>query len=479
MNEPVPQHAEDIWNECAAIIKDQVSEMVWQSTFKNVSPRAVQNTSLIVSVPNQFIKEKLERRFAPLIADELETVSMGRLDTLIVNVEVIEEAAVDDYPEFSIPRDETHGSPHSGVHHKLPPQTEPAVQSKINPQFTFENFISGPSNSFTHAAALRVAEEPGEAYNPLYIYGVTGLGKTHLLGAIANYVQEHYPALLVYLIPTESFMNEFVQAIRTKQLYEFKERYRKADVLLLDDVQFLAKKETLQSELFYTFNALYEAHNQIVLTSDCLPAEIPTIESRLRSRFQMGLITDVQPPDIETRLAILEHKISEAHRRYVNKEILLHIAEQVPNNIRELEGALNRICAYASLNNRKISMPEAQEQLDDLFPSSFQNSIKLEDILKTCSEYFHIPIHDITGVSRRQPVVQARHTAMYLIRELTDLSFPSIAEKFGGRDHTTVLHATKKIKGQMSERQEVYRIVTQLNRIIRNRFGSASDDLAA
>ena len=453
--------------------------MVWQSTFKNVSPRAIQKTSLIVSVPNQFIKEKLERRFAPLIIDELETASMGLIDTLIVNVEVIEDDDVDDYPELSIPRDAAHGSLASGEYHQLSSQTEPPAKSKINPQFTFDNFISGPSNSFTHAAALRVAEEPGEAYNPLYIYGVTGLGKTHLLGAIANYVQEHYPALLVYLVPTETFMNEFVHAIRTKQLYEFKERYRKADVLLLDDVQFLAKKETLQSELFFTFNALYESHNQIVLTSDCLPTEIPTIESRLRSRFQMGLITDVQPPDVETRLAILEHRISKMDIEHISNEILLYIAEQVPNNIRELTGALNRICAYASLNNRKISMLEAQEQLEDLFPSSFQNSIKLEDILKTCSEYFHIPIHDITGVSRRQPVVQARHTAMYLIREMTDLSFPSIAEKFGGRDHTTVLHATTKIKKQMTERQEVYRIVTQLNRIIKNKFGSASDDLAA
>jgi len=453
--------------------------MVWQSTFKNVSPQAIQSASLIVSVPNPFIKEKLERRFAPLIADELEAVSMGALDSLIINVEIVEEMDDEDYPELTIPHGDGHGATTSGMHRAATPKVEPSAKSKINPQFTFEKFVSGPSNYFTHAAALRVAEEPGEAYNPLYIYGGTGLGKTHLLGAIANYVQDHYPTLLVYLIPTESFMNEFVQAIRTKQLYEFKERYRKADVLLFDDVQFLAKKETLQSEFFFTFNALYELDNQIVLTSDCLPAEIPTIESRLKSRFQMGLITDVQPPDIETRLAILEHRISKADSQRVSKEILLYIAEQVPNNIRELTGALNRVCAYASLNKRKISILEAQEQLEDLFPSSFQSSIKPDDILKTCSDYFHIPIHDITGVTRRQPVVQARHTAMYLIRELTDLSFPAIAEKFGGRDHTTVLHATTKIKRQMTEKQEVYRMVAQLSRMIRNRFGGASDDLAA
>ena len=231
--------------------------MVWQSTFKNVIPQAIQSASLIVSVPNPFIKEKLERRFAPLIADELEAVSMGALDSLIINVEIVEEMDDDDYPELTIPHGDGHGAPTSDMHRAATPKVEPSAKSKINPQFTFEKFVSGPSNYFTHAAALRVAEEPGEAYNPLYIYGGTGLGKTHLLGAIANYVQDHYPTLLVYLIPTESFMNEFVQAIRTKQLYEFKERYRKADVLLFDDVQFLSKERNAAiGILFYVQRSL-------------------------------------------------------------------------------------------------------------------------------------------------------------------------------------------------------------------------------
>ncbi len=446
--------------------------MVWQSSFRDIEPQTIQGSSLFVYVPNQFIREKLERRFRPIITDALERASNGILSSLMINVKIVPESEEEGFDAMSY----SGAGPEVNSNSEIEPANTQHSHLRSNdlnmPRFTFEKFVCGPSNSFTHAAAMRVAEEPGEAYNPLYIYGGTGLGKTHLLGAIANYVQTHYPSKLVWLITTETFMNEFVQAIRTKNLYEFKDRYRKADVLLIDDIQFLAKKESLQSEFFYTFNALYESHNQIVITSDCPPVEIPTLEERLRSRFNMGLITDVQPPDIETRLAILEQKINEQHRKYIKHDILLYIAEQITNNIRELEGALNRVCAYAALHKQEISKMEAQEQLHDLFYTASKQPIQPKHILKVCSDFFDVAIDDIIGTSRRQQLVHARHVAMYIMRELTDLSFPAIAQIFGGRDHTTVIHAEKKIKRQLAERHDIYLRVTQLTRTVRTKYGS-------
>lgn len=455
------------------MVKRQVSDKLWPTTFSEIRPAAVKDGQLVVCVPNQHIKERLTSQFLPTITKALATVSKGNIRTLLINVEIQEDEeeeigelnelgqAITNFTESQVKKEQDIAEL----------EKKNILWEAFNEKFTFERFVSGPSNSFSYAAARRVAEEPGHAYNPLYIYGGTGLGKTHLLGSIGNYIRTHYPDKLIWLIPTETFMNEFVRAIRDKTLIEFKERYRHADVLLFDDVQFLAKKETLQGEFFHTFNALYDTDRQIVLTSDCPPSEIPTIEERLRSRFNMGLITDVQPPDLETRLAILQKKLPVSSERYINQDILAYIAEKITHNIRELEGALNRVCAYATLHSRPISEWEARDQLQDLFSAPRKHIIKPENILGECSPFYDIPIRDITGTSRRQPIVHARHVSMYIMRELTDLSFPAIAQVFGGRDHTTVIHAEKKIKAQMASDKDIYSEITKLIRTINNKHG--------
>jgi chromosomal replication initiator protein len=337
-------------------------------------------------------------------------------------------------------------------------------------RLTFEDFVIGSSNRFAHAAAQAVAETPGRSYNPLFIYGDAGLGKTHLLQAVGNYVAAHYPTYRVQYVSSETFMNRFVEAIRNKQLPEFKDRYRRNDVLLVDDIQFMEGKEGLQEEFFHTFNSIQQEGGQIVLTSDRSPDSISTLEDRLRSRFKMGLVTHIQPPDVETRLAILRKKAEQTPSDVqVPDDVLLFIAESVTDNIRELEGALTRVAAYSSLNHEPCTRAMAISILSDLISSTSPLIITPDLILSKTTELYGFPHDDLIGGSRRRPLVTARQVSMYVFRELTDMSYPAIGRAFGDRDHTTVIHAVDKISKLMPERREIYDQVSTLISSVRAR----------
>jgi chromosomal replication initiator protein len=322
--------------------------------------------------------------------------------------------------------------------------------------------VIGSSNRFAHAAALAVAEAPAQAYNPLFIYGGTGLGKTHLLQAIANYVHEHSSNLTVRYITSESFMNDFINALRDKRIEGFKHRYRSTDVILIDDIQFFEHKERIQEEFFHTFNSLYEAGGQIVISSDRPPREIATLEERLRSRFEWGLITDIQPPDLETRIAILSKKVKTDEIHISDPELLSFIAGRISTNIRELEGALTRVVAFSSLTGRPMTVDLAQEVLKDVFPQGEAAQVSIQRIQETVSDRFGLSLAELTGEKRSQSIVYPRQVAMYLSRELTDSSLPKIGKQFGGRDHTTVIHATSKIARLIREDRSVYNLVQEL-----------------
>jgi chromosomal replication initiator protein len=332
----------------------------------------------------------------------------------------------------------------------------------LNPKYTFDSFVIGSSNRFAHAAALAVAEAPAQAYNPLFIYGGTGLGKTHLLQAISGYVVEHSHELSARYVTSETFMNDFINSLRDKRIEGFKQRYRHYDVLLIDDIQFFEHKERIQEEFFHTFNSLYEAGRQIVISSDRPPRAIATLESRLRSRFEWGLITDIQPPDLETRIAILRKKVKTDAIHVPDSQVLTFIASRISTNIRELEGALTRVVAFSSLTGRPMTVELAQEVLKDVFPQGEIPEISVEQIQQTVVERFGMSLGELTGDRRSQSIVYPRQVAMYLCRELTDSSLPKIGKKFGGRDHTTVIHATSKIAKLIQEDRNVYNLVQEL-----------------
>jgi chromosomal replication initiator protein len=336
----------------------------------------------------------------------------------------------------------------------------------LNPKYTFERFVIGASNRFAHAAAVAVAEAPGKAYNPLLVYGDSGLGKTHLLHAIGHYAAEVYPGTRVRYVSSEEFTNDFINSIRDDRASAFHRRYRDVDVLLIDDIQFLEGKIQTQEEFFHTFNALHNANKQIVITSDRPPKEFAELEDRLRNRFTWGLITDVQPPDLETRIAILSKKAA-ADRLAVPADVLAFIASRIDTNIRELEGALVRVTAFASLNRQPVDLALAEVVLKDLVHTSAAPDIGASAIIAATATYFSLAIDDLLGASRSRTLVTARQIAMYLCRELTDLSLPKIGQEFGGRDHTTVMHADRKIRKLMAERRSVFNQVTELTNVIR------------
>ncbi len=466
--------AEQLWTECAAALREQVSEAVWLTTFSVVTPLRAQGTTLHVAVPSSVVKERIENRYHALVKGALADIGEEAVELSIgVQTGAAVTSATGD-TEIS-----------TGVHREIPSDggagsaaetleavvaADPSASATgllVNPRYTFDAFVTGTSNRFAHAAALSVAETPARSYNPLFIYGDAGLGKTHLLQAIANYVGENYPTYRVRYVSTEQFLNQYVDAIRQATLGEFKKRYREVDVLLLDDIQFIEGKEGLQEELFHTFESLYQANRQIVLSSDRPPDAISTLEDRLRSRFKMGLTTEINPPELETRLAILRKK-SEREPIAPSPEVLEFIATHITNNIRELEGALIRVCAYASLTGEPLSIDLAERVLGDILSDTQPRPITPELILSSTAEMFGFTVDDICGKSRRRPLVTARQIGMYVMRELTDLSYPAIAREFGGRDHTTVIHAVEKIGALMKERRQIYDQVTELTQRIRN-----------
>ena len=460
------ESANQLWTTCAAALREQVSEAVWLTTFSVVTPLRLDETVLDVAVPSSVVKERIEGRYLTLVTGALADIGSPGI-ALRIDVQTAEAPTGTHEP--SEPDDFASGSGRHTASAPTPAAVaeQPALGLPVNPRYTFDAFVTGTSNRFAHAAALSVAETPAKSYNPLFIYGDAGLGKTHLLQAISNYVRENYPTFQVRYVSTEQFLNQYVDAIRQSTLAEFKKRYREIDVLLLDDIQFIEGKEGLQEELFHTFESLYQGNAQIVLSSDRPPDAISTLEDRLRSRFKMGLTTEINPPELETRLAILRKK-SEREPISPSYDVLEFIATHITNNIRELEGALIRVCAFASLTGQTLSVELAEHVLSDILSDTQPRPITPQLILDQTSEMFSFPVDEIRGQSRRRPLVTARQVGMYVMRELTDLSYPAIAREFGGRDHTTVIHAVEKIGGLMKERRQIYDQVTELTQRIRN-----------
>ncbi|GAB3457553.1 chromosomal replication initiator protein DnaA [Kineococcus endophyticus] len=349
--------------------------------------------------------------------------------------------------------------------------TTKVENARLNPKYIFESFVIGASNRFAHAAAVAVAEAPAKAYNPLFIYGESGLGKTHLLHAIGHYAQNLYPGVQVRYVNSEEFTNDFINSIRDDKAQAFQRRHRDVDVLLIDDIQFLSNKVQTQEEFFHTFNTLHNASKQVVITSDLPPKQLSGFEERMRSRFEWGLITDVQPPDLETRIAILRKKAI-GERLEVPDDVNEYIASKISSNIRELEGALIRVTAFASLNRQPVDMSLAEIVLRDLIPNDETPEITAAAIMGQTASYFSVTLDDLCGTSRSRTLVTARQIAMYLCRELTELSLPKIGQHFGGRDHTTVMHAERKIKQQMAERRSTYNQVTELTNRIKKQAGA-------
>ena len=461
---PVTDAAE-LWTTCAASIRDQVSDAVWQTTFVGARLVRVDGGTLVIAVPSLLVKERIEGRYLWMVRDAVADAGAPELDlSIVVDAPV---AIEDDEGQMVLDLRDPDPARPSGTAPAPSGRRGSGPSEPVQGKYTFEAFVTGTSNRFAHAAAQAVAETPARSYNPLFIYGDAGLGKTHLLQAILHYVNAHYPSYQVRYVSTETFLNEFVEAIRTNTPSEFKRRYREIDVLLVDDIQFMEGKEGLQEEFFHTFNSLYQANRQIVLSSDRPPDSIPTLEDRLRSRFKMGLITDIQPPDLETRMAILRKK-SESESRPIDEEVLTFIAENVTDNIRELEGALIRVTAYASLTQQALTVDLARHALADIIGNQQSRPITPKLIIEKTTEMFGFTVDEIKGASRRRPLVTARQIAMYAFRELTDLSYPAIAREFGGRDHTTVIHAVDKIGALMRERRQIYEQVTELIQTIKS-----------
>lgn len=466
--------ASDIWDSASSILRSQVSDGVWLSTFAQIDPVDMSADALVLGVPNALVRERLDGKYRALVE---EAVSESSTIDLRVRFEMSTTPTLFDHldePQIAVSVSETPPGPtlqEATAHIDL---SDSSAGADVARRYTFDSFVAGTSNRFAHAAALSVAERPGGSFNPLFIYGAAGLGKTHLLKAIGHYINDQYSHLTVKYVSTETFLNELIDSIKNSEGNAFKKRYRSIDVLLLDDVQFIAGKERLQEELFHTFNDLHGKGHQIVLSSDRKPDEIPTLEDRLRSRFKSGLLCDVQPPEIETRMAILRKK-ADRDGYFLPNEVCEFIAENITNNIRELEGALNRVTAYANIHSEAMDRELAEQVLRDVISDSKPRPITIKMILTETIAQFSFSLEDLTGRSRRRPLVNARQVAMYVARELTDLSFPAIAQEFGGRDHTTVMHACDKIATQMIEKSQTYHDVTTLDRAVRAR-AKAGDD---
>ena len=458
------------------VVEDlQPHQRAW---LRDSEPVTLHENMAIIAVPNDFTRSQLEGRLRPQLEDALSERFATEIRIAVTVNPALDRHPVDAplgrqvdeamnppidmstiAPAPPAPRAAPSGAP------SLDQQKPSALETRLNPKYTFETFVIGSSNRFPHAAAVAVAEAPGKAYNPLLVYGESGLGKTHLLHAIGHYVRSLYTGAKVRYVSSEEFTNEFINAIRDDRQDRFKRRYRDVDVLLIDDIQFLEGKTQTQEEFFHTFNTLHNANKQIVLTSDRPPKRLEALEDRLRNRFEWGLITDVQPPDLETRIAILRKKAA-MDRLTAPPDVLEFIASKIHTNIRELEGALIRVTAFANLNRQEVDMTLAEIVLKDLIPDGGEPEITASLIIAQTAAYFGLSIEELTGPSRGRHLVMARQIAMYLCRELTDLSLPKIGAQFGNRDHTTVMYADRKINQLLAERRAVFNQVSELtNRV--------------
>jgi len=460
-----PEAADDLWQAVSRLLRAQLGDATYRTWLAGVQALDLHNGVLRLSVPHQVARQRIETAYAGAISDALRQATDTAIDIQLL-VETAPRETIDDPGPDALsfspgPTITAASAPSRTLDHP-----DERVGVALNPHYTFEEFVIGASNRFAHAAAMSVAEKPAASYNPLFIYGDSGLGKTHLLHAVGHHLCQLFPTKRVRYVTTEIFMNEFVEAIRTNSRPDFKRRYREVDLLLVDDVQFMQNHERLQEEFFHTFDSLHGSGSQLVLSSDRPPKAMATLEDRLRTRFEWGLQTDIQPPDFETRLAILRHKARAQGFNDTPDEVLSFIATHITNNVRELEGALIRVAAYASLTRIPATEDLAREVLADDLRTKCSRVITPQVILDETAKMFSWTIEDLCGRSRRRPLVTARQIGMYVFRELTDYSYPQIAREFGGRDHTTVMHAVEKITDQMAERRHIYEQVSELiNRI--------------
>ncbi len=450
-----PQPLASQWDSFKQVVQDEVSVGAWQTW---IAPLRADHTesALTLEAPSEFHRSWVRDRYLSALRRATVSVYGPNVD---IHLAVAEEKPLAKTAVAEPPAPTQPATPQQA---RLPM----AGESRLISKYTFDNFVVGSSNRFANAAAMAVAEQPGSQYNPLFIYANAGLGKTHLLHAVGHHRNELAPGAVIRYVTSEQFFNEFINGIRRKRMDEFKARYRTIDLLLLDDVQFFDGKEQILEEFFHTFNSLYEAGKQLVITSDRHPKHLSTLEDRLRSRFEWGLLTDIQTPDVETRLAILRSN-AEFAPTPVPQDVLEFIAESVSTNIRELEGALTRVTAYAALTHERIGLAMAQEVLRDLVPSADAKPLTSDDIIDRVAHYSGTTRDDLLGPSRRQPLARHRQIAMYLCREYTDLSLPKIGKAFGNRDHTTVLHAVDKIKTLMRTDADIYKDVTSLSHDLR------------
>ncbi len=505
--EPDPLALDEVWTRAIAGLPDGALSPQHRAWVRLTRPLGLVEDTALLAAPNEFAKDVLDTRLRPVIAAAL-SEAYGRDIRVAVTVQPppagepaaqAEQTAPVERRVAPVPVDDgLDGGPgpydrraddhrsYSGAFGDSyrssresddvrpfpgrPPGDagRPAEPARLNPKYAFETFVIGASNRFAHAAAVAVAEAPAKAYNPLFIYGESGLGKTHLLHAIGHYAQHLFVGARVRYVSSEEFTNDFINSIRDSKAETFRRRYRDVDILLVDDIQFLEHKEGTQEEFFHTFNTLHNANKQIVISSDRPPKQLSTLEDRLRTRFEWGLITDVQPPDLETRIAILRKKAAQ-DRLAAPPDVLEFIASKISRNIRELEGALIRVTAFASLNRQTVDLSLAEVVLKDLIPADGGPEITGATIMAATAEYFGLTMEDLCGSSRSRVLVTARQIAMYLCRELTDLSLPKIGQMFGGRDHTTVIHADRKIRAQMPERRATYNQVAELTNRIKTR----------
>jgi chromosomal replication initiator protein len=470
----VMSDAQRLWSTCAALLRAQVSDLVWHTAFEGVRATDFDGRMLTLGVPSTLAKERIEGRYLGLVQDALvEAGAAGAQLRLQIDVAPPPELWSVQMPaERPAPGPLPAGDqgtpgrgPGGGAGQASRSGSDDDTGTELNPRYTFENFVIGGSNRFAHAAAQSVAEMPARKYNPLFIYGDAGLGKTHLLQGIASYVHDNYPAYRVRYVTSETFLNEFIDSMHSDSRDAFKRRYRDIDVLLVDDVQFFEGKQETVEEFFHTFNHLHQTSRQIVLSSDRPPDQIG-IEDRLRSRFKQGLMTDIQPPELETRLAILRKK-AELETTRIPPEVLEFIATNITDNIRVLEGALIRVSAFASLTHEPLTVERATQVLADLLSENQPRPITPQIILEETAKFYGFTVDEIISKHRQRPLVTARQVGMYVMRELTELSYPNIAREFGGRDHTTVIHAVEKIGGLMSKDRQIYDQVTRLQQAVR------------
>jgi chromosomal replication initiator protein len=441
---------DQIWSQVQEELRFQLAKRTYDMWLKNTSVVSADGSTFRIGVPSKLAKDWLEDRFSGLIQETLQAVTGAEVDIdFVISPSGHRPPMLTADPDgIDAAHDNGHENGHgNGVEVQ---EVEPILSSDLNGRFKFSSFVVGHNSQFAHAAAKAVAEAPGDSYNPLFLYGGVGLGKTHLMHAIGHEVHDRFPRKRVVYLTSEQFTNEVISSIATARMGEFRHKYRTVDVLLIDDVQFLAGKDRTKEEFFHTFNALHEINKQIVISSDRPPKEIPTLEDRLRSRFEWGLIADIQSPDFETRLAILHSKLG-GHSGLVPEEVLSFIAHKVQRNIRELEGALTRVQAFAAVHQRPVDEEEAARLLADIIPAGTRKPINVERIQLLVADFYNVTLDDMKGKRRDKHIVFPRQVAMFLVREETPSSLPAIGKAFGGRDHTTALHSIEKIANELKE----------------------------